>query len=1061
MNSIQPSPARAWRASVWMAVGVIAVLAAASARARAQEEAAPAPPVIRVFTDPAGSRLQVDGRDFLVRGMNWDYFPVGTNYAYDFWGQPDDFVRTALDREMPLLVGMGVNAIRVYAGVPPKWVRYIHERYGIYTVLNHTVGRYGYSLDGVWYRSVDYSSPKFRAALKAEVLALVEQFRDTPGVLVWLLGNENNYGLSWSSFEIEALPQGERESARARHLYSLYGEIIAGIKAADPNRPVAIANGDVQYLDLIAQECRGLDIFGTNVYRGISVGDLLQVVKAKLGVPVLFTEFGSAAWNAREMREDQAMQARYLVGQWQEIYEQSSGKGRVGNAIGGLIFQWNDGWWKFQQESRLDIHDTNASWPNGGYVEDYVEGEDNMNEEWWGICAKGMPDDRGFFDNYPRAAYFALREAFRLDPYAPSTDPAAIRAHFAGITPASAGLEARGNSAALATDALQRVRLSGLRMEFESINTGGSRISTPGAEVEGSDAAPAFQGFDHIESFYADAEVKPAMNVTGTVSVNLLGHVPTNPIDQIFYENRGRDRTVVTPDGTLSLSGIERVKVYRAGVDWKEQWFDLTGFYRTGHLHWGYEGDFFGLYRDAYYGENIDIYNGDAPNGLEIRGKKGFRGLTLAFGQQLWWGANPAILAKYEYRRGSVAATAVLHEDIAEQSSVNSSVAVPLPKTRKLSFQLAAKRGSVGAEGGVLWSGSTKVGDGFQIAESVGDSYNLLQDEIETGDAVGFKAKFTWESGPWHWYGQGAYMGLVADGGPTPYPTFTGWELKDSGSGNQKNLLTGLAWNIGDFQVGPNFLWQKPVIGPVPSDVPSPGRPRNVLDDPFAVRANRETVASELLITWDPTPGTWLWAWDNDVREDAVVAASLGFVQRHLPTTQDAGIGVLENGQTFAFPGAPPPRDLWEVHGRLVSRPGSDLRMVAHAYAGTGEPNGNDPRRIERIGADARIAWRREVLEIAAKLNDWGPYDYHRDFNLTFPLQLMGDLSHTLGTPRWFGHPQTRFGVRGLYRKLDRYSPRYCPQTTSGPSGTPVCDPLAPGEEGIEWEIRTYLHVAI
>ena len=52
--------------------------------------------------------------------------------------------------------------------------------------------------------------------LKAEIAALVEEFEGTPGMLMWLLGNENNYGLSWSSFEIEALPEGERNSARAR-----------------------------------------------------------------------------------------------------------------------------------------------------------------------------------------------------------------------------------------------------------------------------------------------------------------------------------------------------------------------------------------------------------------------------------------------------------------------------------------------------------------------------------------------------------------------------------------------------------------------------------------------------------------------------------------------------------------------------------------------------------------------------------------------------------------------------------------------------------------------------
>ncbi|MBK7701842.1 MAG: hypothetical protein IPI34_02565 [bacterium] len=262
-----------------------------------------------------------------------------------------------------------------------------------------------------------------------------DEYKGTPGVLMWLLGNENNYGLSWASFEIEALPKGERDAARAQNLYSLFGEIIRATKARDPNHPVSIANGDLQYIDLIAQECQGLDVFGTNVYRGKSMGDVYDVVKAKLGVPVMFTEFGADAFDARTMQEDQATQAHYLVGQWREIYEQSAGKGRAGNAIGGLIFQWSDGWWKFKQETNLEVHDTNASWPNGGYKEDFVEGENNMNEEWWGICAKGPPDSRGLYELYPRAAYYALREAFRLDPYAPGTDLAAIGAHFAAIQP--------------------------------------------------------------------------------------------------------------------------------------------------------------------------------------------------------------------------------------------------------------------------------------------------------------------------------------------------------------------------------------------------------------------------------------------------------------------------------------------------------------------------------------------------------------------------------------------------------------------------------------------------
>ncbi|MCK5406476.1 MAG: hypothetical protein KAJ37_03440, partial [Candidatus Krumholzibacteria bacterium] len=336
--------------------------------------------VVRVVSDESGERLQVNGRDTMVFGMNWDYFPIGTNYSYNFWGQSDEFIEGALAREMPLMRAMGVNAIRVYVGIPARWIEHIYDRYGIYTILNHTLARYGYNLDGTWTAKVDYANPRLREAVKAEVLSIVEEYRGTRGLLMWLLGNENNYGLSWTSFEIEALPEGERNAARARFLYSLYGETIDGIKELDPNHPVAIANGDIQYIDLIAQECKNLDILGTNVYRGISVRDLYDVVKAKLGIPVMFTEFGSDAYNAREMREDQVMQARYLIGQWQEIYEMSAGKGRAGNAIGGVIFQWTDGWWKYKQEERLDMHDTNASWPNGGYAEDFVEGDNNMNE---------------------------------------------------------------------------------------------------------------------------------------------------------------------------------------------------------------------------------------------------------------------------------------------------------------------------------------------------------------------------------------------------------------------------------------------------------------------------------------------------------------------------------------------------------------------------------------------------------------------------------------------------------------------------------------------------------
>ena len=543
-------------------------------------------PEIKVVYDESGSRLQVDGQDFMVLGMNWGYMPIGQNYTYSLWTKSDDIIEAALAKEMSLLRAMGINTIRQYVGIPPRWVEHIYETYGIYTVLNHTIGRYGLTLDGVWLPNTDYSDPQVRETLRAEMRALVAEYKNTPGVLMWMLGNENNYGLTWSSFEIEALPEGERWGAKARYLYSLFGEIIRDIKEIDPDRIVTMANGDLQYIDIIAEECKGLDVFGTNVYRGISARDLYEEVEKKLGLPIMYTEFGADAFNAITMKEDQEAQAYFLLGQWREIYEQSAGKGLVGNAIGGMTFQWSDGWWKYKQDANLSTHDTNASWPNAGYPSDYREGDNNMNEEWWGVCAKGPSDPRGIYDVYPRAAYFALRDAYRLDPYAATTDLDAIRNHFGNIQSMGAVLDAHGSTAAAMTDALSKVRLSSLRMEFETFSTGGENISTPPIE-EPQDEYPSFLGFDSGQSFFADFEARPNEAVRGRLSLNILGRVPVNPIDEIFYENRGRSRTVTDRNGDLlELESLQRVKVYQADVSWDDRWFNLQGFYRVGHLHW-------------------------------------------------------------------------------------------------------------------------------------------------------------------------------------------------------------------------------------------------------------------------------------------------------------------------------------------------------------------------------------------------------------------------------------------------------------------------------------------
>ena len=389
----------------------------------------------KVSIDNSGSgvKIKVNDKDFIVNGMNWDYYPIGTTYSYNFWEQSENFIQEALDAEMTLLKDMGVNSIRVYTGIPKKWIEYIHSNYGIYTMLNHTFGRYGLTLNGTWVANTEYADVKTRELLLNEVKQLAADYKNTKGLLLFLLGNENNYGLVWEGAETQNIPVKEKKSTirkRARALYTLFNEAAVSMKAIDNSHPIALCNGDLQYLDLIAKECPNVDIFGANIYRGESFGDAFEKVKKKYGKPVLFTEFGSDALNALTNLEDQNSQATILKENWKEIYENAAGLGKSGNCLGGFTFQFSDGWWKFGQTRNLDVHDNNASWVNGGYSFDFIKGKNNMNEEWFGICAKGSTDEKGMYTLKPRSAYYILQKVHQINPFTNGKLVNEIKYHF-------------------------------------------------------------------------------------------------------------------------------------------------------------------------------------------------------------------------------------------------------------------------------------------------------------------------------------------------------------------------------------------------------------------------------------------------------------------------------------------------------------------------------------------------------------------------------------------------------------------------------------------------------
>jgi hypothetical protein len=992
---------------------------------------------VETYQDEKGWKLLVDGEDYYMKGVVWGYSPRGQNYSYGLFNESDDFIRKVLDYEFGLMKAMGVNTIRSFTEIPPEWVEYIYREHGIMSIVNPLMGRYGYSVDGKWIPFTDYSDPRTREVLKADMQDFVQRYKDTPGVLMFAFGNESNYGLSWSSFEIENLPEGEQNTAKARYLYSLFEEVIAAGKSIDPNHPFTIVNGDVQYIDLIAELVPSLDVLGSNVYRGPSFTDLWATVKEKLDLPVAFFEFGSDAFNARTFQEDQKAQALILKDQWQEMYNKAHGRGEEGNSIGAFIFEWRDEWWKYLQIERLDFQDTNASWSNQAYLFDWAEGKNNMNEEWFGITALGMPNTDGVYTAIPRMAYDVMTEVFALDPYTASKSE--INTMFANMN--TDYYELKGDVRRLraeANEADRKLRFTGGRLQTEFVVRGEDQL----IEEDGENSLEFSDG----QMVFLDFGFQPNEKLEGQMSVNILGNVADKRPLEFTYGDRGLEREIdvaseeiddidVTP---ITIEDGRRIEVYDFEANYKGENFDLTAFYHTPRFHWGYEGDFFGLVWEATDIQGIDVWDAKAPEGVEIVGKNRFSGLTLLFGPEVYWGANPKVVVKYDFRLGKMDWTFIHSEDVARLGEAVGGAGQTERQSRQTTIY-AKKEFASGWElelGGIM-SATEKVDEKF---DRIDRARNIYLDEIDWEDTLGFKARLSFPFLGTQTYLSAHHAGLVADGGQhhKVYGVTDPSRLPYSGLGNKREYEAGMQMFFGDVMVFPRVMYRDNLVHANPLIEPSteggifyPGiNPRDRDADPFAVEGNREARSAELYFTYDPTGATPYYDWDNEWREDARFAIDFGGTYTEFPTPTDSYRFFYRPTESNApFGTGLPAEDVWSVSSRMTINTENRTKYIIKAIRGfdqsTGNPDGGTRDFWELHG---KVIWGgRHTLTGYFMKDRWGPYDFYRQFNITFPEQVKLDYSYWLGpgysaSNRTAEEQATKVGIRALYRSFDENS---------------------------------------
>jgi beta-glucuronidase len=369
-------------------------------------------------------QLQVAGKPYIIRGIAYHATQIGkspddgTLVVHKDWmvgdvnknGIIDGPYESWVDRngngkqdsnekvvgDFKLLKDMGVNTIRLYHhGFNKKLLRDMYENYGISVVMGDYIGAYTVGSGAEWYKGTDYSDPGQQEKMLASIRGMVEEYKDEPYVLFWVLGNENNYG------------NANNSKANPEAYYQFLNRAAKLIKSIDKNRPVALCNGDLLFLDKAAKNCPDIDIYGANAYRGgHGFGDSFwKDLADEWGKPVFITEFGCPSYHHRKSEQEaEVLQAHYLRSNWEDLEYNFAGGPGIGNALGGILFEWIDEWWKAGPPPQYDSKIQDVVGQFGGPFPDGWS-----YEEWYGVVSQKDGSHSPFL-RHLRKSYFLFKD---------------------------------------------------------------------------------------------------------------------------------------------------------------------------------------------------------------------------------------------------------------------------------------------------------------------------------------------------------------------------------------------------------------------------------------------------------------------------------------------------------------------------------------------------------------------------------------------------------------------------------------------------------------------------
>lgn len=369
----------------------------------------------------------VSGKPYIIKGIS--YFPVTLGQSPDAgnledWmnqdrnsnGKPDAPYDAFVDKnfnnkqdadepsvgDFALFEDIGINTLRLYHQATNKeLLRDLYKTHGIGILMGDFLGMYTTGSGASWEEGTDYTNEEQRKNMMASVKKMLDEYKDEPYILMWVLGNENNYGGTFGHVG-GAGNAGKYPDA----YYSFINEVAKYIRTIDPVHPIAVCNGDTLYLDICARYAPDIDVFGLNSYRGAYGFDhtiWYDIMKA-YDKPVVIMEYGCPLFiEGKPLNYQEEKQAEYIVGNWEGMYYNSCGYG-VGNVLGGILFEWVDGWWKSGQPPRFSpwMHETKGNWV-GPFPGKWSY------EEWFGLTGQGDGTQSPFLRQLRKSYYECQR----------------------------------------------------------------------------------------------------------------------------------------------------------------------------------------------------------------------------------------------------------------------------------------------------------------------------------------------------------------------------------------------------------------------------------------------------------------------------------------------------------------------------------------------------------------------------------------------------------------------------------------------------------------------------